>query len=491
MNLLTILVLINIILFVKLESPQSKCGNFICAPGIDYIGEFIDLVTGEGLSRQAIQFTTSNANNRIFVDHLRNKTWGLYDQINARHNSYAREHIYIFNRTTSFNNFLSDRTDPANKFLTGWYIKNKMVTHVDNIITNLKQYYTHTEAKIIVYEYGINNVNNIKLVQDFVDAINKLPEKYDQDTYYNKIIKIYGTHIVSSAKMGGEGIVQTGLASLFFDRYGANIVRNEAIKDLKWLQHNDPKFRNRLNSVWVKNTGITNFIIGGDITTFSMKDWDDWYKTIPDLPVRIDYNVIPLWTIVKNLLNKEKKANNIKRVIEEYLDENKIPEPKYIHNCNHIKLQLTRPAGALKRIGEYNYNSKMTSVWLVRGPHKGLFGKEYCLTSLILQRNTTVLVRIENELYGYKSKNSNILTTYRSSLSCNSSNRKVFTIPYINKIPAYQYCPQGSCWSLGALRRPGILNVELRNETCNIDCNGYCNWLFTINQPREVDWKRK
>lgn len=448
-----------------------QCGKHFCVPGFDAIFECVDLVRGEGMNRECIDFTFGN---KVFHDPHRNRTWGVPNELRVIHKGDGKELTKIYKTTKKFMEEQTEKTGAGFSF-GSWFSASVETEKVDKVVRNNKHVYTRTEQHVKVYELTSTLPAPLLEPSELLQAlINRLPTEYNKEKYYENFVKYVGTHIVISAQVGGEAIVDTALYKSYYQRYQETKVKAEASAEFDWLKANAKYERSKRTNhrEWVEQSSVDITLIGGDSTRLGMKNFKKWAESVPFLPLRIHYKVIPIWEIIKD----KAKADNIKKAILDYKADNPPPKPEIVPDCRHVifTASTSRPQNGLKVIGKYIDSYRRTIyIWLVSGPNRS----DKCVVSWRTDFPETGK-QSDTEI-GY----SNRLNVDASIFSlCRNNNNQLDMITIVNEHKLYGTSINREI----IIKEDNKVNINT-TTTCKLGCNGKCaSYVFTY-QPRIIE----
>lgn len=374
-SFITIIILFCTVLSRNIKK-SDQCGKYFCVPGHNYIGMAIDLVKDKQLDRNVLNFGYSN---KIFRDNYRNITWGLADQVAAKYSGSGIETVHIFNRTLSYAEYLSRKTNARGR-IGPWFSAGGSTKKVQEIVRNGTHAFVKVDQDIKVYELTLEDPIHFLIPSSLLNrTINYLPDNYNNSTkkiYRDYFIKYFGTHFITKVYLGGKASTETILTTSYISRYGESYSKIQAKAEFFFLRSKGEHERHHRehSQEWVKETKITTKIVGGNIG-FRLKDFAKWAPTVALLPTAINYEVEYLPNIIKEY--NKKKAFNIDLAIKDYLKDNGINDkpPNEIKNCTHLVLSDKIPRNAIERIGDSRvefrtkcHPQKLAYLWRVRGP---------------------------------------------------------------------------------------------------------------------------
>ncbi|RXN31208.1 perforin-1-like protein [Labeo rohita] len=200
--------------------------------------------------------------------------------------------------------------------------------------------YSFTKHDVACDFYSYRVAAKPPLHAQFLEAIKSLPTSYDRDAYRNLIIT-YGTHYITSVKLGGQmkavtaiksclaavsGLTDTAVKNCLdveaSGSYSTATLKVEAhfCKELKKKMGTDEKFSSMFNERQMEITGGNingeDLLFSGSSHPDSFKKWLESLKSLPDI---VHYSLKPLHF----LLSTEHPARKgLKKAVEEYIIEN-------------------------------------------------------------------------------------------------------------------------------------------------------------------------
>ncbi|KAL1255691.1 hypothetical protein QQF64_013752 [Cirrhinus molitorella] len=200
--------------------------------------------------------------------------------------------------------------------------------------------YSFTKHEIACNFYRYRVVEKPPLNAEFLQAIKSLPASYDPDAYRN-LITTYGTHYITSVKLGGQmkaitaikscqaatsGLTDTAVKDCLdveaSGSYSVATLKAEAhfCKELKKKMGTNEKFSSMFNE---RQTEIIGGNINGEDLLFSgsshpnaLKKWLESLKSLPDI---VHYSLKPLHFL---LSTKHPARRGLKKAVKEYLIQN-------------------------------------------------------------------------------------------------------------------------------------------------------------------------
>lgn len=211
--------------------------------------------------------------------------------------------------------------------------------------------------------------------------LNDLPLEYDEEKYL-ELLNRFGTHVVVKTVLGGRGRVKTLVKSDYFRRVNEDVIKSQAGLDFEFLKGHASFNRSRRENSqeYVENTEVKTDFLGGN-SALGFDKWKEWETTIPVDPENVDYEVEPVYKVLKDT---HPKKRNIITAYTNYIKKHQreIEGPRTVPDCKHIRVEESEPQGVIKIIGTfdcYRRNSGMyvKGVYLIDGPNS----KDECLTA--------------------------------------------------------------------------------------------------------------
>ncbi|XP_074077439.1 complement component C8 alpha chain [Macrotis lagotis] len=185
--------------------------------------------------------------------------------------------------------------------------------------------------------------DDIVLDEDILQAIMELPDQYDYGMYA-KFINDYGTHYITSGVMGGiaefilvinkevmkaKKITNEAISSCFGGSLGIQYQRVQA----QVMGSGCEKDGHGSNEKALEGMGVKDVIIrvrGGTVgptsglsNSWTAETYLSWGRSLKDNPAVIDFELLPIFTVLRqsNLGHHERKWQNMRRALDEYLAE--------------------------------------------------------------------------------------------------------------------------------------------------------------------------
>ncbi|KAI2652609.1 Perforin-1 [Labeo rohita] len=200
--------------------------------------------------------------------------------------------------------------------------------------------YSFTKHEVACSFYRYHVAAKPPLQAHFLQAIKSLPASYDPDAYHN-LITTYGTHYITSVKLGGQMKAITAIKSC---QATMNGLRDTAVKDcldveasgsyhagtlrakkqfcreLKKKMHTNRKFSSMFND---RKMEIIGGNINGEDLLFSHSShtnaFKKWLESLKSRPEVVHYSLKPLHLL---LSTKYPARKGLKKAIEEYIIQN-------------------------------------------------------------------------------------------------------------------------------------------------------------------------
>ncbi|XP_043861206.1 complement component C8 alpha chain isoform X1 [Dromiciops gliroides] len=185
--------------------------------------------------------------------------------------------------------------------------------------------------------------DDIVLDEDILQAIAELPDQYDYGMY-SKFINDYGTHYITSGAMGGiaefilvidkevmraKKVTDEAISSCFGASLGIQykIVQGQ-LMGAKCKKDGAGSFDESLKGMGVRDiiSRVRGGILGpnsGLSNSWTAETYLSWGRSLKDNPAVIDFELLPIFAIFRqsNLGHHERKWQNMRRALDEYLTE--------------------------------------------------------------------------------------------------------------------------------------------------------------------------
>ena len=346
MKLLIFILLIPFITQEKIygANPKQMCGNYVCAPGYDSVTEGFDIVRGEPTNQNIVKLTFGN---KIYVDHQRNVTYGIPDEINMRFDGSDIQKTYMFNSTKRYQEHLTEKAKAEVKF--PGFSANAEVESVRKFTDNGDYYLAKSSIDVQTYRISLNkDPMFLKLDTNIQEFINHLPENYEKGIY-RRFLKYAGTHFIYSTSVGGKAETTTLIKASYVAKYSEDKAHFEAKAEFLKITASASYDRNHMTNKqeWVSETILSTSSRGG-LPGLNMSQWSQWSESVIKAPVRINYELKPICSLISN----QNKAINCDKAVNEYLKDNE-KITNYISNCKHLKQGYTKPSNSIATYHSY------------------------------------------------------------------------------------------------------------------------------------------
>ncbi|XP_012403037.1 complement component C8 alpha chain [Sarcophilus harrisii] len=184
---------------------------------------------------------------------------------------------------------------------------------------------------------------DIVLDEDILQAIIELPERYDYGIYA-KFINDYGTHYITSGAMGGiaeyilvinkdvmraKEVTDKAISSCFGASLGIQFKIVEGhLMGSRCKKDGTPSYKKALKDMGVQDiiSRVRGGISGpgsGLSNSWAAETYLSWGRSLKDNPAVIDFELLPIFTVLhqSNLGHHERKWQNLRRALDEYLAE--------------------------------------------------------------------------------------------------------------------------------------------------------------------------
>ncbi|XP_073678570.1 perforin-1-like [Garra rufa] len=196
--------------------------------------------------------------------------------------------------------------------------------------------YSFTKHEVACSFYRYRVAAKPPLQAEFLEAIKSLPASYDRDAYRN-LITTYGTHYITSVKLGGQMKAITAIKSCQATMSG---LTDTAVKDcldveasgtykaatshfcqeLKKKKSINQKFSSMFND---RQMEIIGGNVNGEDLLFSHSSHPNalqkWIESLKSLPGVVHYSLKPLHVL---LSTKHPARKGLKKAVEEYIIQN-------------------------------------------------------------------------------------------------------------------------------------------------------------------------
>ncbi|XP_073677390.1 perforin-1-like [Garra rufa] len=200
--------------------------------------------------------------------------------------------------------------------------------------------YSFTKHGIACNFYSYHVAKQPPLHEEFLQAIKLLPASYNRDAYHN-LITTYGTHYITSVKLGGQmkaitaikscqaavsGLTDTAVKDCLdveaSGSYSVATVKAEAhlCEEKKKQMGKNEKFSSMFNERQTEiiggNVNGEDLLFSGSSHSNSLKNWLESLKSLPDI---VHYSLKPLHFL---LSTKHPARKGLKKAVEEYIIQN-------------------------------------------------------------------------------------------------------------------------------------------------------------------------
>ncbi|XP_044529469.1 complement component C8 alpha chain [Gracilinanus agilis] len=185
--------------------------------------------------------------------------------------------------------------------------------------------------------------DNIVLAEDILQAITELPDQYDYGMYA-KFINDFGTHYITSGAMGGifeyilvvnkevmktKQITDESVSSCFGASLGIQYKQVQGqVMGSKCKKDGSGSYDKSLKDMGVRDIisrvrGGTTGPSSGLSNSWTAETYLSWGRSLKDNPAVIDFELMPIFSILcqSNLGSHERKWQNMRRALDEYLAE--------------------------------------------------------------------------------------------------------------------------------------------------------------------------
>jgi len=165
------------------------------------------------------------------------------------------------------------------------------------------------------------NQDKILLSDLFLDAVDSLPEQFD-DSYF-EFLSYWGTHVIGSASYGGKAKLLSRIDQSFFvsqDEYSIEQTLSAQFDNwalgIQWGNEKDS-----ITADFSKHSFQIMTFYGGEANLALTSNWNSWINSTYYRPAQMNVNLIPIQTFVDH----PTIAQNIEHAVNLYYNISKIP----------------------------------------------------------------------------------------------------------------------------------------------------------------------
>eukprot|EP01080_Neovahlkampfia_damariscottae_P006390 gene6390-10397_t len=320
-KVITVCLLLVTLSLAKFNSTKllTRCGKHFCVPNLNLVNQGIDMVTGE--FRLPPYATTKG--NKAIRNHITGKTWGYFNEHRCTFINEAIEETILVENSKKFEDHIKERTS-VGVDIGPWFSASAEVKQVRSVTRGSSYQYGKTEQYFGSYRFLlILSPSELKPSNSFKAMLKSLPEEYDERKYVDAIKK-FGTHYMTEVVLGGRGQTENTIKSSYVKQYTSTEAKIQAKAEFWFFKAHAEHERDRRTGSqnFNKNSVTRTSFKGGKASSFKLKDWQDWAKTIDDAPQIMDFKVRRISDMIGN---ERKKANYYKAMLQ-YLKDTAIPE---------------------------------------------------------------------------------------------------------------------------------------------------------------------
>ncbi len=342
------LILAFLVAFLHAAGAQdpSDCPSGIL-PGVNYIGNGFDVVTGEKKALSVINISYT-ARQTVYNPRDASKKYCYPDQFGIDTESEGGQETISsthysaesYARSTA----LSFGIDISKAF--GAFSLSADVKTAESYIQKRESYcaVTSTSAVAVIYQVSLGIPDTIEPSAMFLKALATLPATYVTEgdkQKYSTFIQYYGTHYLASGHFGGMGTLFIAVNSEQAQTHSSDEIEAQASIQFKVLQgHAD---YSQLESWFVGEGSSRSFnqsaLVGGDQSlAYSIANWDKWIASYYDEPELIHNEkypatLSPLSTLIASF--NQTSASNFVLAVQDYYKANGYPSAP---NCSESVL---------------------------------------------------------------------------------------------------------------------------------------------------------
>jgi len=181
--------------------------------------------------------------------------------------------------------------------------------------------YGYAQLEFTLYELSLQGMPQLfPLSPSFLYSLSQLPDDYDESIYFD-FLRQWGTHVVTSAKFGGEGTLHMFTAVSYAESSGT--IQTQ----LGYMFADFMSAQNTASQDFTERSVAYFSVQGGSYEEFEIGGWNQWAEEVYEAPIQVSATMQPITLFVHKTLTQQ----NLAKAIDIYMaSNNPIPQPEGI-----------------------------------------------------------------------------------------------------------------------------------------------------------------
>ena len=301
----------------------SICGSkYPCFPGIDRVGVGFDVVLGQTIPQQIIQFTYSGATKTL--PSQGSQIFAVPDQANIIASGLSSKTNSNIARSQQDVAYFEAQSSGFSAVVPGYFGLSSRAKSSRSTFYGAQSLFSLYEE--ISYQYQVNLIDPALLMNSttssFQRAVAALPVTYDEDAY-SAFVQQFGTHVITSGYYGGKAAMSVAVDSSYYVSQSDQEIQN-SVKIL-FLQFKKGKSQTTTTFQFNSQTFAEFQLFGGDYEDLKLDSdaaYDTWIASTECNPAQIVRNGEK---IQKFFPPNSPQQQNMDKYIQTYLASNVLP----------------------------------------------------------------------------------------------------------------------------------------------------------------------